>query len=309
MRKEHQSVLLEEAVDALSMKPNGFYIDATFGRGGHSQAILQQLNQDGRLLAIDKDPEAINNALNSFKEDARFACRHGSFRAMKKFAEEFQPQRSVDGVLFDLGVSSPQLDQAARGFSFMHDGPLDMRMNTQEGLSAAEWLASVSEQELVDVLFVYGEERFARRIARAIVTEREETPLTSTKQLATLIAKAVPKKELHKHPATRSFQAIRIWLNQELSDLQQGLETALDILTPGGRIVAISFHSLEDRCVKQFMKRQAEGDPLLRKLPLSEAQRGVRLKIIGKAQKPSQEEIARNVRARSAILRIGEKIR
>jgi 16S rRNA (cytosine1402-N4)-methyltransferase len=303
----HKSVLLDEAITGLAIKEDGNYIDGTFGRGGHSRAILAKLGDKGRLLAIDQDPEAVTYAHQHFADDQRLIVQSGSFTALKEFAESIFTT-PVDGILLDLGVSSPQLDTAARGFSFMQDGPLDMRLNPQKGLSAAEWLAEVDEQKLAQVLWEYGEERFSRRIARTIAQTRIETPITTTLALANLIAKAVPTREPHKHPATRSFQAIRIAINDELGALQKALNAALDTLKPGGRLAVISFHSLEDRLVKHFMQLYAHGNPVLRSLPLSDAQRGIRLKLIGKAIKPTQQEIAHNPRARSAILRIGEKL-
>lgn len=302
----HQSVLLDEAIDGLAIKTDGHYIDGTFGRGGHSAAILAKLGPSGRLLAIDHDPEAIAYGQTRFANEPRLQLVRGSFRDLATLPHALG---TVDGILLDLGVSSPQLNDASRGFSFSHDGPLDMRMDPDAGVSAAEWISSVDEVELAHVIWAFGEERFSRRIARSIVMAREQAPITTTHQLAHFIGKAIPKWEKHKHPATRSFQAIRIFLNQELQALQQGLQAALDVLPIGGRLAVISFHSLEDRMVKHFMRREAQGDPQLMLLPLSDEQRCIRLKLIGKAIKPSEKEIAHNPRARSAILRIGEKIR
>lgn len=304
----HQPVLLHEALDGLALKADGCYIDATFGRGGHSHAILHHLGPQGRLLAIDRDPSAIAYGQQRFQHDPRFTLRHGSFADLRALSQTVFGANRVDGILFDLGVSSPQLDEAERGFSFLHDGPLDMRMDPSQGISAAQWLSTVEEKTLAQVLWELGEERFARRIAKGIVTLREQQALNTTHQLAACIAKLVPKREPHKHPATRSFQAIRMYLNEELTALQQGLNSALELLQPKGRLSVISFHSLEDRVVKLFMQRQAHGDPLTRHLPLTEEQRDLKLKLIGKAIKPSHEEIAHNPRARSAILRIGEKL-
>ncbi len=303
----HQPVLLTEAIDGLAIKPDGFYLDGTFGRGGHSAAILASLGPQGQLLALDHDPEAIHYGKARFAHESRLTLMHGSFADLAENLKAFD--RPLDGVLFDLGVSSPQLEDASRGFSFSVDGPLDMRMNPDAGVSAREWLQTVDETELANIIWQFGEERFSRRVARSIVMAREQAPITTTHQLALHIGRAIPKWEKHKHPATRSFQAIRIFLNQELSALQQGLTAALATLTPGGRLAVISFHSLEDRFVKLFMRREAEGDPLLKTLPLSDEQRNLRLKRIGKAIKPSDTEITHNPRARSAILRIGEKIR
>lgn len=304
----HAPVLLKEALLGLNIDTQGRYIDATFGRGGHSQAILDALAAHGRLLAIDQDPSAIAHGQEFFSEESRLQLCHGSFADVAQLEPAFC-QAGVDGLLMDLGVSSPQLDEASRGFSFMNDGPLDMRMNPSAGQSAAQWLNHVDEVPLANVLWQMGEERFSRRIARHIVNTRVQTPFVSTLQLAQCIAKAVPKREPHKHPATRSFQAIRIFINDELGSLQRGLNAALELLKPGGRLCVISFHSLEDRMVKQFMQRHAHGDPTIRHLALSDEQRGISLKLIGKAIKPSSEEVAHNPRARSAILRIGEKLR
>jgi 16S rRNA (cytosine1402-N4)-methyltransferase len=304
----HIPVLLEEVMAGLAIKKEGCYIDGTFGRGGHSEAILLQLGAQGRILAIDKDPQAIAAGQQKFAGDARIKFCQGSFTQMGEFADTFF-NKPVDGILLDLGVSSPQLDDPDRGFSFMGNGPLNMRMDAGQKQTAADWLNRAKAEEIAQVLWQYGEERFSRRIAQAIVQERVAQPFLQTKQLADLIAKVVPKREPHKHPATRSFQSIRIFINQELEDLQKGLHTALDLLAVPGRLAVISFHSLEDRIVKQYMNTQAKGDEALRKLPLSLEQLGIRLRLIGKAIKPSEKEIARNGRARSAILRIGERYR
>jgi 16S rRNA (cytosine1402-N4)-methyltransferase len=304
----HVPVLLHEALEGLMIKPDGCYIDATFGRGGHSAALLAQLGPQGRLLAFDHDPVAITYGRERFADDQRFSLKHGSFTELETIGRE-NLSGDIDGILFDLGVSSPQLDDASRGFSFTNDGPLDMRMNPSAGISAAEWIATVDEITLAHVIWAFGEERFSRRIARSIVMTREQIAITTTHQLAQCIAKAVPKREKHKHPATRSFQAIRIFLNDELQALQKGLAAALNLVKVGGRLSVISFHSLEDRIVKQFMLRQAQGDPLIRHLPLTDEQRDLRLKLIGKAIKPSAQETGDNPRARSSILRIGEKTR
>lgn len=303
----HLSVLLDEAIEGLAIKPDGIYVDGTFGRGGHSKAVLDRLNEKGRLLAIDKDPEAKAVATKNFSNDPRFYFEQGSFAQMETFAKKLF-NKAVDGVLLDLGVSSPQLDDAERGFSFRMDGPLDMRMNPTQKQSAADWINQASGEEIAKVLWEYGEERFSRRIAKAIITARAEKSILRTQQLADIIARTVPH-EKHKHPATRSFQAIRIFINEELEDLAKGLQAALEVLNVGGRLSIISFHSLEDRIVKQFMNTLAKGDENLRKLPLSEEQLGIRLRVIGKPIKPQEKELAENIRARSAILRIGEKIR
>jgi 16S rRNA (cytosine1402-N4)-methyltransferase len=304
----HIPVLLAEAVTALVTSPDGIYVDATFGRGSHSQAILNALSEKGRLIAFDKDPDSIAYAKNNMK-DPRFSIIHSSFANMKNVLTDMQCAGKITGVLFDLGVSSPQLDQADRGFSFMRDGALDMRMNTVAGMTAAEWLATVDEVTLADVLFRYGDEKFSRRIARLVVETRDETPITTTVQLANLVIRALPKAPWKdKHPATRSFQAIRIFINQELTDLEKGLAQAFDVLAPHGRLSVISFHSLEDRIVKQFIRdREKNIDTLPRGLPIKEKDFKATLKSIGKPIKPSDQEINTNPRARSAMLRIAEK--
>ncbi|MFU2058222.1 16S rRNA (cytosine(1402)-N(4))-methyltransferase RsmH [Avibacterium volantium] len=311
---EHFTVLLNEAVDALALKEKGIYIDGTFGRGGHSRLILSRLSQDGRLIAIDRDPRAIAAAAQI--QDPRFQIEHNSFSAIPEICEKLGLVGKIDGILLDLGVSSPQLDEAERGFSFMKDGPLDMRMDTTQGLSAAEWLQQVSEQDLAWVLKTFGEERFAKRIAQAIVNYNKNArqngtePLNRTLQLAELIAQSVPFKDKHKHPATRSFQAIRIFINAELEELERVLQGALQVLAPQGRLSIISFHSLEDRMVKHFMRKQSKGESLPKGLPLREdqIQRSQTLKTIGKAIMPSEQEIAQNARSRSAVLRIAERV-
>ena len=304
---EHQPVMLEEALAGLALKPNGMYIDGTFGRGGHSRAILAQL-QAGRLLAIDKDPAAIQVGQQLMASDARFSIKNGSFAVMKQFVQQIDCLGKVDGILLDLGVSSPQLDEAERGFSFQQDGPLDMRMDPNSGQSAAAWLAEAEEQEIAGVLKEYGEERFARRIARAIVTARQVAPIDTTKRLSAIVAEANPKWEPGKDPATRSFQAIRIFINQELDDLKNCLDDVLEILAPGGRLVVISFHSLEDRIVKRFMREQVRGDQYPPDLPITHQQLHVRMKGVGKAVKAGRAEVTANPRARSAVMRIAEKL-
>ncbi|MFU2046703.1 16S rRNA (cytosine(1402)-N(4))-methyltransferase RsmH [Avibacterium gallinarum] len=311
---EHFTVLLNEAVDGLALKEKGIYIDGTFGRGGHSRLILSRLSKDGRLIAIDRDPRAIAAAAQI--QDPRFQIEHNSFSAIPEICEKLGLVGKIDGILLDLGVSSPQLDEADRGFSFMKDGPLDMRMDTSQGLSAAEWLQQVSEQDLAWVLKTFGEERFAKRIAQAIVNYNKNArqngtePLNRTLQLAELIAQSVPFKDKHKHPATRSFQAIRIFINAELEELERVLQGALQVLAPQGRLSIISFHSLEDRMVKHFMRKQSKGESLPKGLPLREdqIQRSQTLKTIGKAIMPSEQEIAQNARSRSAVLRIAERV-
>lgn len=304
----HEAVMLNEAITGLAIKPNGVYIDATFGRGGHAQAILNHLSLKGRLIAIDRDKTAVEAAKDKFSQDKRFDICHDSFMHLKTIAQNFAVAGKVDGVLFDLGVSSPQLDDAARGFSFMHEGPLDMRMNQDDVVDAYKFVNNAAEKDLVDVLFVYGEERYSRRIAKAIVVARQNKPINTTIELAAIVKAANPKWEKHKHPATRVFQAIRIYINKELEAIKEGLESAVDILSKGGRLVVISFHSLEDRIVKQFMQQKAVGPYVPPNVPLQQSQIKAQLKRIGKAIKPSVEELKHNIRARSAILRIGEKI-
>jgi 16S rRNA (cytosine1402-N4)-methyltransferase len=303
---EHQAVLLNEAVAALNIRPAGCYVDGTFGRGGHSGLILQQLSSEGRLIAFDKDPAAIQIAETRYANEPRFNHIHSRFADLKAALEPHGVIKQVDGLLLDLGVSSPQLDEATRGFSFRHDGPLDMRMDNSQGLTAAEWLAQIAEADLVQILFKYGEERFARRIARAIVQERSQAPINRTQQLAELIERVVPSRERRKHPATRTFQAIRIALNHELDELQQILTDALQVLAPGGRLVVISFHSLEDRIVKHFIRDQAQGPQLPKSVPVTGKQTHGLLRPVGKAQKPSTAEVQANPRARSAVLRVAE---
>ncbi len=305
---QHITVLLHEAVDSLVTKPAGFYVDGTFGRGGHSALVLERLSKEGHLLAIDKDVSAIQVAKERFADDARFTIRQGSFAELADLMEIREMIGKVDGVLLDLGVSSPQLDDAERGFSFQHDGPLDMRMDQTCGQSAADWVNSASEEEIARVLKEFGEERFAKRMARAIVLERQRVPFTRTKQLADVIKEANPAWEKGKHPATRAFQAIRIQVNNELADLEQVLEQALKVLAIGGRLVVISFHSLEDRVVKRFIRRQEQGDPVPMGLPIRDAQLNKRMRSCGKAIKASDGEVGLNVRSRSAIMRVAEKI-
>ena len=301
----HDAVLLNEAVDALMVDPAGRYVDGTFGRGGHSREILSRLDAEGMLLGIDQDPEAIVAAKELESEDERFRLRRGSFSGLKQYLQELG-WNEVQGVLLDLGVSSPQLDDPARGFSFRHDGPLDMRMDPESGESAAQWLAHAEEDEITYVLKAYGEERFARRIARRIVETRAEAPLTRTCELVALIEAAVPFREKHKHPATRSFQAIRIYLNRELEVLDEVLAAASEHLAPGGRLVVISFHSLEDRRVKRFMRDCSRGPQLPRGVPVTADQERPRYRTVGKQIKAGQQELERNPRARSAVMRVLE---
>lgn len=304
---EHQPVMLEEALTGLAIKPNGIYLDGTFGRGGHSRAILAQLQQ-GRLIAMDKDPQAIEAGQALMASEPRFYIQSGSFAGLKRLVREFDCLGKIDGILLDLGVSSPQLDEAERGFSFQQDGPLDMRMDPTSGQSAAAWLAGAKEQEIAGVLKEYGEERFAKRIAKAIVKSRTEAPIDTTRRLAAIVATANPKWEPGKDPATRSFQAIRIFINQELDDLKNCLADVPDILAPGGRLVVISFHSLEDRIIKRFIREQSRGDRYPPDLPITHVQLQARMKAVGKAIKPGKAEIETNPRARSAVMRIAEKL-
>ncbi|MDI9767118.1 16S rRNA (cytosine(1402)-N(4))-methyltransferase RsmH [Pantoea dispersa] len=305
---KHTTVLLDEAVNGLNIREDGIYIDGTFGRGGHSRQILSQLGAHGQLLAIDRDPQAIAAAAEI--KDPRFSIVHGPFSALAEYVEERGLTGKIDGVLLDLGVSSPQLDDAERGFSFMRDGPLDMRMDPTRGQSAAEWLQSAEEADIAFVLKTYGEERFAKRIARAIVERNREQPMTRTKELADLIAAATPVKDKFKHPATRSFQAIRIWINSELEEIDIALKGALTVLAPGGRLSIISFHSLEDRLVKRFMRDQSRGPQVPAGIPMTESQLkalgGRELKTLGKLI-PGEAEVKDNPRARSSVLRIAER--
>ena len=304
----HITVLLHEAVGGLAIRPDGIYIDGTFGRGGHSRLILSQLGPQGRLIAIDRDPQAIAEAVTI--DDPRFQIVHGPFSNVQQYVEELGLTGKIDGFLLDLGVSSPQLDDAERGFSFMRDGPLDMRMDPRSGFSAAEWLQKAEAEDIAWVLKTFGEERFAKRIARAIVERNQSEPMTRTRELAELVAAASPVKEKHKHPATRTFQAIRIYINSELEEIERALDASLTILAPGGRLSVISFHSLEDRIVKRFIRRQSKGPEIPDGLPLTEAQLagGKKMLTIGKAIKPSEEEIEQNARSRSSVLRVAERM-
>ncbi len=305
---DHVPVLFNEALKALNILPSGIYVDGTFGRGGHSGAILQQLGVGGRLLAIDKDPQAVAYAEEKFGRDERFLIRHGSFAMLEQLAQQDGVAGKVDGILLDLGVSSPQLDDPTRGFSFLRDGPLDMRMDTSSGVSAAEWLATAESGEIAQVLKDFGDERFSRRIAQAIVDARREGSITTTGQLAAIIEKACPTKEREKHPATRSFQAIRIYINKELDDLKRCLEQSIDVLAPLGRLAVVSFHSLEDRIVKRFIRDCERGDDFPADLPVTQEQLKPKMRSVGKAIYPSSEEIAANPRARSAVLRVAERM-
>ncbi|MDO9372722.1 MAG: 16S rRNA (cytosine(1402)-N(4))-methyltransferase RsmH [Gammaproteobacteria bacterium] len=304
----HIPVLLEEALAGLAIKPDGLYVDGTFGRGGHAAGLLQRLGRDGRLLALDKDPQAVQAGLEGLAADRRFMIERGSFSMLKRHVEGRGWLGKVDGVLLDLGMSSPQLDDPARGFSFLKDGPLDMRMDPDSGISAAAWLAQAAEDEIVEVLREYGEERYARRIARAIIAARAHTPITTTRQLAELVSAANPRWERDKHPATRSFQALRIFINHELDELDACLTQCIDVLAPGGRLAVISFHSLEDRLVKRFIRREARGIELPLDIPVTHAELHPRWRAVGKAVRASAAEVAANPRARSAVLRIAERL-
>jgi 16S rRNA (cytosine1402-N4)-methyltransferase len=304
----HVPVLLGPVLDGLNIKGNGCYVDGTFGRGGHSSAILERLTANGRLIAIDRDPQAIESAPQALLQDPRFELIRGECAQLEKFIDARGLRGRVDGVLLDLGVSSPQLDEAGRGFSFLRDGPLDMRMDPGAGISAADWLAGVDEKELKRVLKTYGEERFAARIARAIVSARDEAPIRRTGQLATIIADAVPVHADKIHPATRSFQAIRIVINDELEQLRAALEQSMNVLRRGGRLCVISFHSLEDRLVKRFMREASRESEQYRGMPTVPPEHMPKLKAIGRLIEATAEEIAVNRRARSARLRVAERL-
>ena len=306
----HQSVLQQEAVTALNIRDDGCYLDGTFGRGGHSEAIIAQLGPHGRLFAIDRDLRAIEYAQERVSlQDRSFNIWHGRFSQLDEFMQSQQMMGKLQGVLFDFGVSSPQLDDAERGFSFKNDGPLDMRMNRSEGITAAQWIATATQQQIADALYRYGDEKYSRRIARRIVEAREQEAITTTARLADLIRQTVPKsRDQNKDSATRSFQAIRIVINQELEEIELGLKKAVDALAIGGRLVVISFHSLEHRLVKVFFREQSRGDHFPRGLPVTQDQMKTPcLKVIGKPVYPSETEIERNPRARSAVLRVAEK--
>jgi 16S rRNA (cytosine1402-N4)-methyltransferase len=308
MKQPHDSVLLQPSIEALRIDPAGIYIDATFGRGGHSRAMLDALGDQGQLLAIDRDPDAVAYGRRMFGSDARFRIVQESFSMLGEVSEQAGLMGRVNGILLDLGVSSPQLDEAGRGFSFTRDGPLDMRMDPGSGISAAQWLANAEMKQIAEVLKAYGEERHAKRIARAIVEARQEVPITTTLQLARIVSRANPAWEKNKHPATRSFQAIRIYINGELEALQRALKSVLDVLVVGGRLAVISFHSLEDRIVKRFMRDQARGDSFPPGVPVTSDRMQPRLRLVGKAIRPGDDETAANPRARSAVLRVAERL-
>ncbi|NLS12304.1 16S rRNA (cytosine(1402)-N(4))-methyltransferase RsmH [Vibrio sp. SM6] len=311
---QHVSVLLHESIDGLAIKPDGIYIDGTFGRGGHSRTILAQLGDNGRLYSIDRDPQAIAEAQKI--DDPRFTIVHGPFSGIAEYAARYDLIGKVDGVLFDLGVSSPQLDDAERGFSFMKDGPLDMRMDPTSGMPVSQWLAQAELDDITWVIREFGEDKHARRIAKAIVAYRdneENEPLARTSQLAKLISEAAPKSfKEKKHPATRAFQAFRIYINSELEEIDTALKGAASILAPQGRLSVISFHSLEDRMVKRFMRKESKGPEVPHGLPMTEAQiqalGSANLKTIGKALKPTAQEVEFNPRSRSSVLRVAEKL-
>jgi len=304
---QHQPVLLEEVVEALNIRPEGKYLDGTFGRGGHSQAILACLSGKGCLYALDRDPEAVAAGKELLGEDPRFFIVRGNYADMKRYVRDWGVEEGLDGILLDLGVSSPQLDNPERGFSFMGDGPLDMRMNPLQGVTAEEWLAESPERELARVFWEFGEERFARRIARSIVMARQQQRLETTGQLARLIENTIGRREQKKHPATRCFQAIRIFINDELAHLAQGLEEGIKGLRPGGRLVVISFHSLEDRLVKRTLREAVRPGQVRRNIPEHPDLKPV-MKQIGKLIRSSANELSANPRARSAVMRIAEKL-
>ncbi len=305
---EHAAVLVDEVPAALAVRAGGYYVDATFGRGGHTARILETLGGEGRVLALDRDPAAIAAGRQRFAGDLRLTLQHAPFSQLATLVPAHAQGRPCDGVLFDLGVSSPQLDEPDRGFSFRADGPLDMRMDPTRGEPVAAWLARAGVDEMREVIATLGEERFARRVAQAIATARERAPITRTVQLAAIVAGAVRTREPGKNPATRTFQALRMFINDELGELATGLAAAFEVLAPGGRLAVISFHSLEDRAVKQFMAQHSSIDPALARLPVIPPSAQPRMKLVGRKQRPSPSEVARNPRARSALLRIAEKL-
>ncbi|MCG6863014.1 MAG: 16S rRNA (cytosine(1402)-N(4))-methyltransferase RsmH [Chromatiaceae bacterium] len=304
----HTPVLLEESLAALAINPDGIYVDGTFGRGGHARGLLAKLSAEGSLLALDRDPQAVAVGTVLEHSDPRFRIEHAPLSLMEEVARRRGLFGRVNGLLLDLGVSSPQLDEPGRGFSFSADGPLDMRMDTSGGRTAAQWLAQAKPEEIARILRDYGEERFAKRIARAIVRAREERPVCSTRALAQIVASAVPSRETGKHPATRTFQAIRIHINNELEELRACLACACGLLAAGGRLVVISFHSLEDRIVKRVIRDQARGDQLPRGVPMMAQEANPRLRPVGKPMRPSGAELAANPRARSALMRVAERL-
>ncbi len=306
--REHEPVLVDEALALLAIETGGYYVDATYGRGGHTARILEALGGEGRVLAIDRDPQAIEAGRRRFAREVRLTLVHAAFSDLRELVPAHAHGRACRGVLFDLGVSSPQLDDARRGFSFRADGPLDMRMDPAHGEPASAWLARARVDEIREVIAAYGEERFARRVAQAIVAARDKRPIERTSELAALVARAVPTREPGKHPATRTFQALRMHVNDELGQLEHGLAGAVDVLAPGGRLVVISFHSVEDRVVKRFLRGASSIDPELARLPVIPPQAQPRLKLLGRKTRPAPVESARNPRARSALLRAAEKL-
>lgn len=305
---EHIPVLVDEVLEALAPAADGFYVDATFGRGGHTARLLEALGGEGRVLAIDRDPQAIAFGRQRFAGEMRLALIQAPFANLQEVVRTHAGGRKADGILLDLGVSSPQLEEAARGFSFAKDGPLDMRMDPSQGEPVADWLARAGGDEMRKVIAELGEERFARRVAEAVLASRRETPITRTAQLAAIIARAVRTREPGKHPATRTFQALRIFINDELGQLRIALAAAYDVLAVGGRLAVISFHSLEDRTVKEFMRTGSSVDPVYAGLPVIPAHAEPTLKLVGRKRKPGAAEVARNPRSRSAILRVAEKL-
>ena len=307
MFHEHKPVLLNEVIKALNIRSDGFYIDGTFGRGGHSREIIKRLGCNGRLLAFDKDPDAVMSAGTDLMQDERFEIIKGSFTMLMSYVKQHEVEEKVSGVLFDLGVSSPQFDNSKRGFSFRYDSPLDMRMNPDEGESVANWLNKANETEIADVIYKYGEERASRKIAKAIISFIEKTSIDSTKQLVDIIKNSIHSKKNNIHPATKTFQAFRIFINHELDEIKEVLPQAADVLCKGGRLAAISFHSLEDRIVKRFLRAQSRPKEQPPEIPILENCSDTKLKLIGKKIRPSKEEIKNNPRARSALLRVAER--
>ena len=307
MHYVHKPVLLNEVIKALNIRSDGFYIDGTFGRGGHSREIIKRLGDKGRLLAFDKDPDAVMSVGVDLIQDERFEIIKGSFTMLMRYVKQHEIKKQVSGVLFDFGVSSPQLDDIKRGFSFRYDAPLDMRMNPTEGESASEWLNKASEKEIADVIYKYGEERASRKISKAIINIRKKTPIHRTKQLVEIICKVIPSNKQDIHPATKTFQAFRIYINHELDEIREVLPQATDVLCKGGRLAAISFHSLEDRIVKRFMRDQSKPKDQPLELPVAQDYRDIKLKLVGKKIRPSEDEVSKNQRSRSALLRVAER--
>ena len=305
---EHEPVLVDEALAALALEAGGYYVDATFGRGGHAARILEALGREGRLLAIDRDPEAIEAGRRRFAHELRLTLVHAPFSDLRLLVPAHAQGRPCRGVLFDLGVSSPQLDAAGRGFSFRADGPLDMRMDPTHGQPVSAWLARATVDEIREVIATLGEERFARRVAQSIVDARRAHPIERTAELAALVARAVRTREPGKHPATRTFQALRMHVNDELGQLERGLEAAVEVLAPAGRLAVISFHSIEDRLVKRYLKGASSIDPALEHLPITPPSARPVLKLVGRKMRPGEAERARNPRARSGLLRVAEKL-